>query len=364
MGHTSELSNFSRLLDIYPAAFDGNRLNLLFLENAAIIQNGQAYLQQLSSLSLMDERREYLIDSRCPWPFPCARLDGRPDPWELSQVLFSRFGEAQTIVPTQNDIAEMIEQRVRQSRPRVVALLIADGLSYYDLPCDIAAEPILVAGLTTTDFGYREVVGSPSISRRMFALGYAHQLGFTYFDQNVNDLARDIYGSFAPSQITRVKAFSEVLARLDNHTDAKTFVQVTLAGLDQLCHSHWDRPPREQYTQRILDNLRLITRTLGRRFGTALTILTADHGILWREHLEDRMELATDLLLENTTAPRYVKGAHLRTYGHVCRSQGQNYTLLRAPYMTRRFRNNEWGVHGGISAWESVVPLVMSEESG
>jgi hypothetical protein len=362
MDHTPSLSAFSRLLDLYPAAFSGNRLNLLLLEDAEAIRDGKGYLQRLDSLSLMDESREYLVDEPCPWPFPRARLEERPDPWLVSNALFSRLDEARTILPTQGDIAEIIDRRVRQRKPRAVALIIADGLSYYDLPPDADAEPVLVAGITSTAFGYREAIGQPSISRRLFALGYANQLGFTYFDQRANDLSRDVYASFALSQITRVKAFSEVLDVVNRPSDAATYIQITMAGLDQLSHAHWDQPPREQYVQRVLDNYAALAESLRRRSGSALAVLTADHGILWREHVEDRLQIADDLFVEDIGSPRYVKGSVLRAYGRVCRCRGQNYTLLRVPYMTRRFRNNEWGVHGGISAWESVVPLIMREE--
>jgi hypothetical protein len=134
-----------------------------------------------------------------------------------------------------------------------------------------------------------------------------------------------------------------------------------MAGLDQLSHAHWDQPLREQYVAHILDNYDALAKLLRKRFGCALTVLTADHGILWREHLESRLQL-TEELAEDLGSPRYVKGSALRAYGRVLRCAGQNYTLLRTPFMTRQFRNNEWGVHGGISAWESIVPLILREE--
>lgn len=280
MGHTASLNAFSRLLDLYPVAFSGNRLNLLMLEDAEAIRDRNSYLQRIDSLSLMDERREYLADEQCPWPFPRVRLEQRPDPWLVSDALFSRLDEARTFLPTQGDISEIIDRRVRQRMPRAVALIIADGLSYYDLPPDTDAEPVLVAGITSTSFGYREVVGQPSISRRVFALGYVNQLGFTYFDPLANDLSRDIYATFSPSQVTRVKAFDQVLETLNQKRAARTYIQITMAGLDQLSHAHWDRPPREQYVRRILDNYNALAELLRKRFGSSLTILTADHDVL------------------------------------------------------------------------------------
>lgn len=361
MSNHSSIGHFSRLLDFYPAAFSGNRLNLLMLEDAIPIKDSVGYLRQLNSTSLTDEKREYLVGESCPWPFTRIRLVNRPDPWDVSEALFTRFGETQAILPTQGEVAEIIEKRVRHSTPKAIALIIVDGLSYYDLPTDTDSEAIQVSGITSTAYGYRTVIGRPSISRRLFTLGYSNQLGFTYFDQRINDLARDVYASFAESQVTRVKAFTEILERINTASVAPSYIQITMAGLDQLCHAHWDQPPVAQYLQRILENLDSLLKVMHGHFGHSLVVLTADHGILWREHIESRLQIIDDIFTEDLGSPRYIKGSLLRPYGRICRCNNQNYTLFQAPYMTRRFRNNEWGVHGGISAWESIVPFIVRE---
>jgi hypothetical protein len=88
-----------------------------------------------------------------------------------------------------------------------------------------------------------------------------------------------------------------------------------------------------------------------------LACLTADHGILWREQIEGRIEIVGDIYSQETHSPRYVKGHLLRPYGRQVTCDKQRYTLLGVPYLTRSLRSNEWGVHGGISAWESLVPM-------
>jgi hypothetical protein len=92
-----------------------------------------------------------------------------------------------------------------------------------------------------------------------------------------------------------------------------------------------------------------------------LAYLTADHGILWRDSIEGKIEVASDLFHEDARSPRYIKGALLRNYGRIIKSSGQAFTLLKLPWMTRNFRNDEWGVHGGISASESIVPLITRQ---
>jgi hypothetical protein len=57
---------------------------------------------------------------------------------------------------------------------------------------------------------------------------------------------------------------------------------------------------------------------------------------------------------------------HPRHYEHSKRSQhvlnvefeGKEFALLEYPYLRRDLRANEWGVHGGLSFEESVVPLL------
>jgi len=353
------MRRFSAALDSYPAGFSGNRLNLLLLEDAEPISAAREYQRRLDDLSLLEERREYLIDERCPWPFPRIHVGRRPDPWLISQRLFERFHEAGHMLPTQSDIAGAIEEQVRKSRPAVVALMIVDGLSYYDLPENAECEPYLVAGVSTTEYGYRQVIGRPSISRRLFALGYTQQLGYTYFPPETNELSRDIYGTFSSSQITRIRAFDEILKHVKDIGLSRGYIQISSAGLDQLCHAHYDRPPREHYLEQILSHYHDLLDCLAAAGRNVLACLTADHGILWREDIEDRIEIVSDLFREDIRSPRYIRGSVLRPYGRCCRCDGQNYTLLRAPLMTRKFRNNEWGVHGGISAWESIVPFCM-----
>jgi hypothetical protein len=359
MAFPSDLARFSAALDLYPAAFAGNRLNLLFLEDAERIAWPRQYLRQLDSPSLMEERREYVLDPASVWPFPVFRVRERPDPWALSDRLFARFDDACRVVPTQAEFAGLLEQTVRERRPDIVALVIADGLSYYDLPDDTNAEPLLVDGVSTTGFGYRRVAGNPPISRRLFAMGYKVQLGYTYFPPEPGSLADDILATFSRSQVVKVKAFDEVLKHLRRRRLERAYVQVSTEGLDQICHAHRDRPPREHYLEEILARYERLIDCLVRGGRRVLACLVADHGILWREAIEGHEVIVGDLLPEDARSPRYIRGRLLREYARCVTSLGHNYTVLRAPYLTRKLRTNEWGVHGGISAWESIVPLFM-----
>ncbi len=353
--------HFSQAIDAYPACFRGNPLHLLYLEDAWPIPRGDEYLLRLDGPGLVEERREYCLDDSIEWPFPAHHLTGRPDPWSLSLKLFENLELARRVLTKQSDIARIVEQRAVRTGADTVVLVIVDGLSYYDLPEDVGAQPCLVDGVSITEHGYRAVVGDPSLSRRLFARGYVNQVAFTYYSTDGNELAADLHDTFAPSQVERVRSFCEVLASVEHIHTGRAYVQVTLSGLDQLCHAHHDRPPIAYYRDQILSRFSILIETLSQSGRRVLAVLCADHGILWRDELESRLTLIEDLHSENARWPRYAKGSFRRPYGLTCRSHGQNYTVFRVPYMTRSFRNNEWGVHGGISAWESVVPLMVRE---
>jgi hypothetical protein len=361
MNPAEKIRRFSAALDAYPAGFSGNRLNLVLMEDAEPICTAEAYLRQLDDLPLMEERREYLIDQRSPWPFPRISLESRPDPWVISQRLFEHFEQAQRLLPIQQAVGRILERRARKADAAIVALVIIDGLSYYDLPDDQDVIPCLVAGVSITEYGYRAVIGEPSMSRRMFALGYVDQLAFTYYPTERNALSADIHETFSGSQIVRVKSFEEVLEEIEERHLSRGYVQVTLSGLDQICHAHHDRPPREHYLREIFLRFDALVDCLRRKSNRILACLTADHGILWRDVVEDQLQIADDLFRDDIRSPRYIKGTVLRPYGRCCRSLDRNFTLLKVPWMTRGFRHNEWGVHGGISAWESIVPLIIRQ---
>ena len=358
---SAAIRRFSAKLDAYPAGFAGNPLNLLLVHDAEPISDAESYLRQLDDLSLMEERREYLMDEESPWPFPRVRCDERPDPWLVSERLFENFDQAPSHLYTQQDVGVLLEERVRRTSPSVVVLVIVDGLSYYDLSDTSDAEPCLVAGVSTTQYGYRAVVGEPSISRRMFAMGYVEQIGFTYYPTDSNGLSADIHDTFSPSQVIRVREFEEVIEQIKARRMTRGYVQVTLTGLDQLSHHHTDRPLYESHLNKVMERFDALYDCLRVGGKHILACLTADHGILWRDIVEERLEIANDLFQDEIYHPRYVKGAILRPYGRTCRSLDQNFTLFKVPWMTRDFRNNEWGVHGGISAWESIVPLILRQ---
>lgn len=355
----NSMEKFSHILDFYPPIFEGNPLNLVFLENADIIKNPHNYLEKLDNLDLTFEKREYLVSNYIGWDFPKFHFNKRPDPYALSEKLFMKFENLSNILLTQQNISPFIERNCKNKHIDIVIFLIVDGLGFYDLPEHTEAIPCLVQGISITEFGYRQILGKPYISQRLFNLGYKEQLGFSYFSIEENPLASDLFPTFSPSQMFRVREFKEIIDQLKSKTFYKTYIQVTLSGLDHLCHAYRDRPPIDYHIKDILEKFDSLIDCLARPGINILACLTSDHGILWRDNIENNLAIINDIFPEDIRAPRYIRGRFCRDYGHCVLSMGQNFTLLKYPFLTKKLRINEWGVHGGISAWESIVPFII-----
>ncbi len=353
---------FDRLLDLVPVGYVGNPLHLLFLDEAYPVHDAVGYLRALDGSALVPERREYILNPPVHWPFPRVEFLQRPDPACVSELLFTRWDLARAVIPRQADIGDRIVQVAAAHHADVVVLMIVDGLSYYDLPADLPAEPVLVDGVSITAHGYPAVIGKPSVSQKMFNAGYRRQMGFTYFERSQNPLAAELFGGFADSQVQRVRSLDEVLSALEATVPISTFIQITAMGLDQLAHDHHDTPPVQEYLARLLQRFRELVTVVRRGSYRVVACLTADHGILWWHQLGDDPPVLEGVFGGDERHPRYTEGALVRAHTRVVTHGRRTFTVLQAPYLTRRLRQNEWGVHGGISAWESLVPLLILKE--
>lgn len=354
-----DLSEFERALDWYPPAYSGNRLNALLLASGDPLLDPADYLRRLDGPSLVNEVREFALEPQVAWPFPRFHINTRPAVHEVQLQLADGVERAKRFLPTQRDVADIITSETASMRPDIVLLMVVDGLSYYDLDEATAAEPIIVDGVTITDHGYRQVIGSPPVSARLFGAGYVDQRGYSFFDTKTNSLAGDLFHPFADIQLTRVRQFGEVVADLEAKPVRHAYVQVTSPGLDGICHQHPDVPPVHYYLQSLLQKFDNLVECLSAQHTSVLAFLTSDHGILWREEFEaSTWRIAWGLVPEDCTRGRYVRGAIMRDYTVVVQGEGSTYSLLKYPYLARDWRSNEWGMHGGISAWESIVPLI------
>ncbi|MGC8660321.1 MAG: hypothetical protein ACP5U1_14750 [Desulfomonilaceae bacterium] len=357
----SNVTNLTTAIDAYPAAFRGNRLNLLFLDDAQPIFSSQKFLKEVDSMELQEDRREYLIGDKDGWPFPTISIESRPDPWTITEALFNNFEIAEKVLPTQRDIGKILTEHVSKKKPDVIILNIVDGLSYYDLPDDMDAIPCLVRGVTTTDFGFRDVIGKPAISQRLFSLGYKNQLAFTFFDTDAKPLSNELHSAFGNSQLNRINSIEECIDMIRDNPFWRGYIQIVAPGLDKLAHYHPDRPMIKETLAGIFERLQKVVDSVSSKGRRVAAYLTSDHGILWRDYAKEKTKVVGDLFSEDMVHPRYINGSLPRSYARTVRLERFSYTLLKAPYMTRDWKHSEWGVHGGISAWESIVPIIIKE---
>lgn len=351
-----------QLLDLVPVGYTGNPLHLLFLAEAYPVRDATGYLRALDGNALVPERREYILNPPVHWPFPRVEIARRPDPTRVSELLFRQWDLAREVILRQTDIGDRLVHLAATHHADVVLLMIVDGLSYYDLPEEVPAEPVLVDGVSITTHGYPAVIGKPTVSQKMFNAGYRRQMGFTYFERSQNPLAAELFGGFADSQVQRVRSLDEVRTALQAVVPVGTFIQVTVMGLDLLAHSHHDTPPVHQYLTRLLERFQDLVTVVRRGGYRVVACLTADHGILWWHQLGTDPPVLEGVFGGDERHPRYTEGALVRAHARVVTYGRRTFTVLQAPYLTRRLRQNEWGVHGGISAWESLVPLVVLKE--
>jgi hypothetical protein len=279
----------------------------------------------------------------------------------VTDALFENFEMARSVLLAQQDTGRILIERAAKKDSDIIVLIIVDGLSYYDLTEKTEAMPSMVNGVTITEFGFLDVLGRPSLSQRLFSLGYKNQLAFTFFDTDTRPLSAKLHSTFGSSQLHRINSIEEGIEIIKENDFWRGYIQVVAPGLDKLSHYHADRPMIKETIGKIIERLDKVIDCVSTKNRTVIACLTSDHGILWRDDAKDRTEVVGDLIPEDKVHPRYVKGSLKRSYARAVRCKDKSFTLFKAPYMTRDWKHSEWGVHGGISAWESIVPIIIRE---
>ena len=84
--------------------------------------------------------------------------------------------------------------------------------------------------------------------------------------------------------------------------------------------------------------------------------ISSDHGILWK-HRKLLKKIPSEYA-KNAYSPRYYEGIRADSEGQCFSAFGKNVISLKSPYLLRKLRSNEWGVHGGMSLEESITPFM------
>jgi hypothetical protein len=288
--------------------------------------------------------------------FPVVRCTHDPMTTELNRVLLRRFEFLKTHMLCQSCMANEIACRTDAD---AIALMLVDGLSYADLRDSIAAlrcpyqvQPVLVDGVSITEQGMLRLIGQPSLVQRLFDAGFRTCLGFTYWERATEPITDRLFAGFG-DRVHRVKSFDEVLAALTQTALRNAFVQIVRTGLDGIAHRQRDKPNIAASVADILADFERLTAMFEQKGLNAWVHLVSDHGILWtHEHTLQPYELSS------TEHPRYYEYAKSGMHVLGVAFEGKDFAMLEYPYLRRELRANEWGVHGGLSFEESVVPWI------
>lgn len=283
------------------------------------------------------------------------KVNHQPLSTELNQVLKSRFDFIKSTLRSQSHLPDLIVQPTAAS---CTILILVDGLSWADCaywPAPVSAQPILVDGASTSEQGMKRIIGKPPVVERLFAQGCDRAYGFSCWMREDSTLTDQLFACFGEN-VQNVRNFQDVLEGLGTSDLNNAYVQIVCQGLDRLCHKQRDRPNPENYVKALAQDWHSLLECLQNRGTSAQVFLTSAHGILWKSG-HDLQVLPQGKWMDS---PRYFKYSYPSLQTLDIDFEGNIYSLLNYPYIGRDFKTDEWGMHGGLSFEESIVPLLTA----
>jgi hypothetical protein len=281
-----------------------------------------------------------------------VEIDHNPFTSELNTILFDQWDWVNANLLKQSDISQYIVDYSHHQD--CIILLLIDGLSWIDLSSfftnSTELKPVIVDGISNTKSGMTRIVGQPKL---VYRLPLSQCYGFSYWKRDNNTLTDFLFDGFGEN-VKKIRSFDEVLSSLEILDLKDTYVQIVRQGLDGICHQHRDSPNPQSYIQKLYDDFLDLVDLVKRKQITARIYLTSDHGILWQQNVD----LQVFDFGKNNRHPRYLENRHPSQKVKSFPSDGDLYCALEYPYISRQLKRNEWGVHGGISFEESIVPLL------
>lgn len=355
------LADLLNYLKIGPVMAQMEQLCLAFLplEKLQIFETAS---ELVAILDCLEVQSDYAMMLTLDWNPQYAnrliplKVSHQPLTTELNQVLKRRWDFIKSTLICQSMLPDLIAQPTGAS---CTILILVDGLSWADFsaywPEPVPAQPVLVDGASTTEQGMKRIVGKPPVVERLFAQGCDRAIGFSYWTREDNALTDQLFAFFGEN-VQKVRDFQDVLEGLMQIDLNNTYVQIVRQGLDGLCHKHRDRPNPGNSVLALAQDWRSLLECLQNRGISAQVFLTSDHGILWKLG-HDLQVLPQGKWMDS---PRYFKYSYPSPQTLEIVFEGKTYSLLNYPYIGRDFRINEWGMHGGLSFEESVVPLLTA----
>lgn len=334
-----------------------------------IVTKAQVVVERLDALEQHSEKpiliTEY--DPRFTGRFLTKQMPNCPSATAINDALPKRLKQARHLL-THKQIAQRIYNDAVTHRYETVALMLVDGLSYEDVkhwperatPCFIDGPSITFTTDTheqiLNDVGFPAIIGSPPLARRLVDVGLAHSRGYSYWDREDNDVSDFL---FAGMPLAKVESITEAIDTLKKQKLKGLYLQLVREGTDGLAHSRRELTDGEvtATVSAIHQDFQLLVQLIAEREVRGAVYLTSDHGVLWK-HQHDFVRLAE----ERATSPRYTRKQPFHSqYTTSSETQAGEYYLYHYPYIGRKIRTNDSGVHGGLSYWESIVPFVHVE---
>jgi hypothetical protein len=351
----------SKLLEITPLVFEGDPLLLVELPKTRIEKDIWAYVQKADHPDLVPNERTILLGPTTYYydRWPAVRiLDKAPkDLGHFNRCLFKNFDQVQGYAFNQKQIAHRI---LEDTEVDVIVLLLIDGLSYTDWSDYPNVSSCLVPGPSITPVGFRNILGKPTIAEQLFEKGITNRIGFSHWDRD-EKLSNILFYGFDPKlQINKISEFKEIYKHISVLPKTQTYIQILVNGMDFISHHHRGRPPSKALAKELYDSFIGLCDYLHKKRITAFVYATSDHGILWKPNPDETWPFI-QIPEDKKYSHRYVSGSLLIPHSHEFTCYGRTYQSLEYPYLIRKISSLEWGVHGGISFQESVVPFAKEE---
>lgn len=352
------LEELKSLLTQMPLMVEMNPLSLAFLpEEVRVFHQVRDLIAYLDAPDPQPSQPMLAlqVEPSLAYRLPAFRCPYDPLTTDLNRVLLRRYPLIRSLILLQSQVSGEI---LRQIEGDVAILMLVDGLSYADYkryaPQEwrFRGQPVLVDGASVTDQGMLRTIGLPPLAYRLFERGFRCFLGFTYWEREQNPLTDRLFAGFG-DRVHRVRSLEQVIEILEKEDLRDAFVQIVHVGTDQVAHQHRERPDVAHIVQEIFRDATALVSLVRRRGLTGTLDITSDHGILWAyEHQ------LTEYEFSSTGSPRYYEHARQSDRVLNVEFEGKEFALLVYPYLRRSLRASEWGVHGGLSFEESVVPWI------
>lgn len=314
---------------------------------------------------------DHSLTTYTPPDLPFVEYTGSEYTPDLNQYVEKTWFDWNAVEDTtlsQSSVAGKVVDESR--RADVVAVVVIDGLSYWDwVRFGGEAQPVYVDCPTITQCGYRNVVqygeSGVDLAQQLDTHGFEDRLAFTYWEKDNNELTEDLHDSFTSSDVIGdIEDFSDVLSYLREESWRSrnaTYIQITLTGPERVAHQMKEKPNLEAEVESVKNHLVDLKRVLSEQVPTAHIFGTADHGVLWRMEAAEEFNVLEGGWSHNRRRHIRNPGTDLDLpvdHGQYQSWGGDTYFHLDYPHLFHSLRSNEPGIHGGFSFQESIVPLI------